>query len=277
MTSKTPDSFKIRLNPADLTSGIDSKSVPLTFRLIEFLLLSICIVLVAFLVLSLGHRETVIYALAIVSILLLVLVFNRQVLKDYRKSSQKQENEKKAGLYSIVLEDSASDKSMNLMRQRALQYCQDLINDYKETRRTSRSIYYVFQISTIILSGVTPILVLLDKVEVQSNWVKWLPVIFPAIASIVTSISTSFPFQENSVAANTAVELLEAEQERFILGVTPAYRFFDIEDEAKRKRKIQESVESFVNQVNQIHLKQIAAATQPEPSKANEKGTPALV
>ena len=60
------------------------------------------------------------------------------------------------------------------------------------------------------------------------SWFKWLPVIFPAVASIVASIVTSFPFQENSVAANTTVELLEAEQEKFVLGVTETYRCYDV-------------------------------------------------
>ncbi|NER00634.1 MAG: DUF4231 domain-containing protein [Cyanothece sp. SIO2G6] len=156
------------------------------------------------------------------------------------------------------------------MRARAVQYSQDLIDDYKNVRRNSRNIYYIFQISTIILSGVTPILVLLDKVDIQVAWIKWLPVIFPAIASIVTSLATSFPFQENWMAANRAVELLEAEQEKFILGVTAAYRLSTTASspgqEPQRKRRLQESVDSFIAKVNQIHLKQFVQEAEPEPS-----------
>lgn len=156
ITSRPSEPSTLTINESNSTT---SSSVPLTFRLIEFFLLAICIVIIAFLVLSIEQRETktVVYAIALVSILSLVIVLNRQILKDYRKSSKKVENGKKAGLYSIVLEDSVSDEAMNLMRQRALQYCQDLIDDYKDTRRNSRTVYYVFQISTIILSGVTPI------------------------------------------------------------------------------------------------------------------------
>jgi hypothetical protein len=91
-----------------------------------------------------------------------------------------------------------------------------------------------------------------------------LPVIFPAIASIATSISTSFPFQKIWVNANTVVELLEAEQEKFILGVTPAYRFYDLPDEAQRKQKMQESIENLITQVNTIHLKQFQSSNQVE-------------
>ena len=98
-------------------------------------------------------------------------------------------------------------------REKALEYSQELIEDYKRVRETSRNLYYIFQIATIILSSATPILVLLDQ---QANspdipYLKWLPVIFPAIAAVVTSVSTSFPFQERWVNADNVVELLEAE------------------------------------------------------------------
>jgi hypothetical protein len=116
--------------------------------------------------------------------------------------------------------------------------------------------------ATVVLSGVTPILVLVDKLEAGQAWLKWLPVICPAIASIVASIVTSFPFQENWISANTIVELLEAEQEKFILGVSPAYRCYDVADEGQRRQKAQEAIENFIVQVNNIHLKQVQESGQ---------------
>jgi hypothetical protein len=80
----------------------------------------------------------------------------------------------------------------------------------KKVRSVSRNLYYTLQLLTVILSGVTPILVLVDKLEAGQAWLKWLPVLCPALVSIIASIVTSFPFQKNSIAANTAVELLEA-------------------------------------------------------------------
>ena len=229
---------------------------PLRFSIVEFMLISICVGLGATCLILLEKREVVILAIASAIIIFLLLVFNRQLLGDYKRVSKEQNNQINVELYSRLFGNAIADESINLMRGRAVQYSQELIDDYKQVRRNSRNIYYTFQISTIILSGVTPILVLLDKVDVNIPWIKWMPVIFPAIASIVTSLATSFPFQENWVAANRAVELLEAEQEKFILGVTPSYRFFDLADEAERKQKVQESVESFIGKVNQIHLKQ---------------------
>lgn len=111
----------------------------------------------------------------------------------------------------------------------------------KKTRNIARSLYYFLQISTVILSGVTPILVLVDKLETGQPWLKWLPVICPAVASIVASIVTSFPFQKNWVTANTIVELLEAEQEKFILGITPAYRCYDVVGDLEQQQKSQSS------------------------------------
>jgi Protein of unknown function (DUF4231) len=132
-----------------------------------------------------------------------------------------------------------------------------------------RNIYYTFQLATVILCGVTPILVLVDKLEAGQAWLKWLPVLCPAIASIVASIVTSFPFQENWISANTIVELLEAEQEKFILGVTPAYRCYDIADETQLQQKAKMAIENFIDRVNEIHLKQIQKPTDTQSSQKN--------
>ena len=248
----------------NVSASIAEPEIPLRYSITELFLISCCVVLGAASVLSIEREEIVISAIALIIVLALLIAFNRRLLENYKHFSKKQDNQKKAELYSCLFGDAIADESINVMRSRAIQYSQELIDDYKATRRNSRNVYYIFQISTIILSGVTPILVLLDKVDISVPWIKWLPVIFPAIASIVTSLATSFPFQENWMTANTVVELLEAEQEKFILGVTPAYRFFDLPDNIERKRKVQESVEGFINQVNKIHLKQVQTTSEPE-------------
>jgi|AGSF01.1.fsa_nt_gi hypothetical protein len=62
--------------------------------------------------------------------------------------------------------------------------------------------------------------------------------------------------QLNSTQDTYLVELLEAEQEKFILGVTPAYRCYDVVDEAQHQQMTKMAIENFINQVNEIHLKQ---------------------
>jgi flagellar biogenesis protein FliO len=237
-------------------------TVPIIFNVLEFLLIACCIVSFVIVFFFNTEQRILIYTITALIILIFLILLIRRFSNTYVKSTKQLDNQRKAQLYSCLFGDSEKDESINIIRSRAIQYCQELIDDYKDTRRNARSTYYIFQISTIVLSGVTPILVILDKTDVNAPWIRWLPVIFPAIASIVTSISTSFPFQKNWVNANTAVELLEAEQEKFILGVTLPYRFYDLPDEAQRKQKVQESVENFITQVNTIHLKQFQGSNQ---------------
>jgi hypothetical protein len=209
------------------------------------------------------NQIIVIWGAVFFSAFIFLFLSNRQLAQNSKNTANQFDLGKKAELYSCLLDqDTASDnKPINLARQKALSYSQELIDDYKKTRETSRNIYYIFQLATVILSGVTPILVLVDKLEAGQAWLKWLPVICPAIASIVASIVTSFPFEQNWVSANTTVELLEAEQEKFILGVTPAYRSYDVVDESQRQQQAKAAIENFINQVNSIHLKQVQGVT----------------
>lgn len=167
---------------------------------------------------------------------------------------------RKARLYrNMLIQPDDATEDLVEARVKALEYCQELIDDYKRVRRTSKRYYYIFQLGTIILSSLTPILVLLDK-QVDVPYIKWLPIIFPAIAAIISSISTSFPFQENWVNANKAVEQLEAEQEEFTLGVTESYRAFTMgKDSPRRRKKLKLAVENFIVEVNRIHLQQVSA------------------
>ncbi len=197
---------------------------------------------------------------------------NRQLAQNSRNSANQLEIRRKAELHNYLLnpDNVADNNPITPVREKALRYSQELIDDYKNTRETSRNIYYTFQLATVVLSGVTPILVLVDKLEPGQSLLKWLPVICPAVASIVASIVTSFPFQENWIAANTTVELLEAEQEKFILGVTPAYRCYDVADEAQHQQMKKMAIENFINQVNEIHLKQIQ---KPDDTASKEQNT----
>lgn len=218
------------------------------------------------------NQLILIWGSVFLSSFIFLFLTNRQLAQNFRNSANQLEIEKKAELYSYLLNQN-NYGDYNLItpaRVKALGYCQELIDDYKNTRETSRNIYYTFQLATVILSGITPILVLVDKLEPSQSLLKWLPVICPAIASIVASIVTSFPFQKNWISANTAVELLEAEQEKFILGVTPAYRCYDIIDEAQHQQMAKMAIENFINQVNEIHLKQIQ---KPDETRAKEQST----
>ncbi|MEQ8999472.1 MAG: DUF4231 domain-containing protein [Coleofasciculus sp. B1-GNL1-01] len=210
-----------------------------------------------------NKASIVIWIAVLVSFFVFLVLLDKQLAQAASRQIQL-DVAKRAEIYQYLVDEQQQpgNNPITVARENALQYCQELIEDYKQSRQTSRNIYYTFQMATIVFSGITPILVLVDKLDIGVVWFKWLPVIFPAVASIVASVVTSFPFQENWISANTAVELLEAEREKFILGVTQAYRCYDIADESQRKKKLKQAIENFINQVNTIHLKQVQEASE---------------
>lgn len=241
----------------------------LFLKLIDYLLAAVFISAAVIIYFDSSNQQYVIVGAGALAIAIFLFLLNRSSVNNARKEAQQAEIQKKAEIYTSLLTNSNSLENNTIVpaRAKALEYCQDLINDYKATRNWARNLYYVLQISTVILSGVTPILVLVDKLEAGQAWLKWLPVICPALASIVASIVTSFPFQKNAVAANTTVELLEAEQEKFILGISPSYRCYDVSGEAEQQQRVSQAVELFINQVNNIHLQQVQQATEQQEKK----------
>ncbi len=235
------------------------KKMPLALKIIQYLSLAIFI---SFAIITrtelIPNNPNLIIVDAISFATFVFLLFlDIQISQNARETADEEEMQRKAEIYLINSNKKIINNPIVPVRQKALQYAEDLIKDYKKTRALSRNLYYTLQIGTIILSGLTPILVLVDKIQTTDTWLKWLPVIFPAIASIVASIVTSFPFQENWISANTTVELLEAEQEKFVLGITPLYRCYDSINDQEQEKKAKKSIENFITQVNNIHLKQI--------------------
>ncbi|MDY6806540.1 MAG: DUF4231 domain-containing protein [Cyanobacteriota bacterium] len=201
-----------------------------------------------------------------VSAFIFLFLVNRQSETYYTNRSKQSNLSNKALLRNIAL-SRGQENQLTPLVEKALGYCQELIDDYKGVRTSARNIYYILQLGTVVLSGVTPILVLVDKLEAGVSWLKWLPVICPAAASIIASVATSFAFQEKWTAADKAVELLEAEQEKFVLGASPAYQDYDLTETADREKRLKMAIANFVSKVNTIHLKQIGDS----PESAQEK------
>jgi hypothetical protein len=253
------------------SSSSSSPKMLFPLKVIEYLFLAAFIGSgVITLVLPDNPRVVVTGAISLAIFVFLFLI-NQQVFRVSSNAASKLDLQKKAELYLMNSNNHSTKNPIAPAREKALQYSQELINDYKRTRNLSRNLYYGLQMATIVFSGVTPILVLVDKLEANQAWLKWLPVIFPAIASIVASIVTSFPFQENWISANTTVESLEAEQEKFVLGITPSYRCYDSVDESQQEQKAKEAIENFIIQVNNIHLKQLQGTAA---QKKDEKTQP---
>jgi hypothetical protein len=229
------------------------------FKVIEFLLFAAVIASSILLFALTEKQKMVVYVAVFLGIFFFIFLLNKQLMSDFQRNLTRSDILTKSEIQRSMSE-TAEGSAKNIISTaiaRALTYCQELISDYKNTRRNSRNIYYISQILTITLSGVTPILVVVERLGSGPSWFKWLPVIFPAIAAIVSSIVTSFPFQENWIEANKTVELLEAEQEKFVLGISQAYRCYDVADTSQRQIKAKKAIENFITQVNNIHLKQI--------------------
>lgn len=255
----------------DFSLKANSKKL-FNLKVIEYLLLAAFFSAGIFIISYSSDKTVVTSGVISLTVSFFLLLINRQLVQEVKKSINQSEITRKAQLYTYLLNNNSGNKdTAALARGKALQYCQDLVDDYKKVRSSARNLYYGLQIATVILSGVTPILVLVDKLEAGQAWLKWLPVLCPAIASIVASIVTSFPFQKNSIAANTAVELLEAEQEKFILGVTPPYRCYDVSDETQQQQKASQALEYFITQVNNIHLNQLQQQAPEQQSEKVEK------
>ena len=263
------------LNQAPALSSDSSTQLSLPLKIIEYLCLASLVGLVIAVKIWNSNPIIIICSATFLGLFLFFFLLNRKLSDHYLSVANQSKITKNAQLYTHLFgKNSSEHNAMTSARERALQYCYDLVADYKKTRRNARNAYYTAQILTVVLSGVTPILVLVEKLDAGFPWMKWLPVICPALAAIIASIVTSFPLQENWIAANTTVELLEAEQEKFILGVTPLYSCYDVANEEERKEKCIQAIENFIVQVNNVHLKQVQSLSKQEQenqSKVTEK------
>ncbi len=256
-SSETNDSQK--KNYEEDISTPPSPGILPYLRIIAYL--SLVIAITAGITIFVFPNEIKLLVILVVSIGLFIFLLpvNRELNRNYTKKLSNYNVLKAKDIYINVSQLEDSPKSTQIMQgvETALSYTQELIEDYKKTRVESRFFYYLLQIITIIFSGVTPLLVLVDKLDTGPVWLNWLPVIFPAIASIVASLSTSFPFEDNWLSANRATELLEAEQKKFILGVTEGYRVPRNAEEKERYKMTRDAMAKFINKVNTIHLKQL--------------------
>ncbi|MGK7904175.1 MAG: DUF4231 domain-containing protein [Hormoscilla sp.] len=254
------------------------KGIALPLKVLEYMSLAAAIGLSITAFVFPGYFWLIVAVAIAVGLFVFMFLVNLQLETNYAKEAKDLNLKNKALLCNSCLSGTkqlTENSQVTPVVEKALRYSQGLIEDYKKTRGLSRNIYYVLQLGTILLSGVTPILVLVDKLETGSVWLKWLPVICPAIASIVASMVTSFPFQENWISANRVVELLEAEQEKLILGVIPAYRHYDIVDPVEREKSLRKAIANFIAKVNSIHLKQIQGdSEESKKAESSEYGAP---
>jgi len=94
-------------------------------------------------------------------------------------------------------------------REQALEWCEEQIDWYKKAMLRSKSLYYVFQVATVILSGLTPVLVLWS--DVPKIW-QALPA---ALVTIVVGLTNAFHWRENHIRFAFTMEVLKSERIKF--------------------------------------------------------------
>ena len=102
--------------------------------------------------------------------------------------------------------DEAAD--MTDRRKKALERYHSVFGWYDRTRNLSRLGFYVFQTLVILLSGVTPILILATNL-------KLLQAIPPALASILAGLAGVYQFNEHWMQRSSTAEALKSELVKF--------------------------------------------------------------
>lgn len=108
-----------------------------------------------------------------------------------------------------VTDGAADDKMMREYDKAALEYCQGLIKWYEDTKTSQRHAYWASQISIIVLSGITPILILVGNIPAI------LQAIPPAIVTIIIGLSGVFQWKENYLRFAYTSQALKSEKIRF--------------------------------------------------------------
>lgn len=101
-------------------------------------------------------------------------------------------------------------------RNKAIERFQSLFEWYERTRTWSKLAFYVFQILVIVLSGMTPILILATDSKVTQA-------IPAALASILAGLMGVFQFSEHWTRRSATAELLKSELIKFETRATDDY------------------------------------------------------
>jgi hypothetical protein len=113
---------------------------------------------------------------------------------------------------------SLSENDIKMRQKVALDDCQTMIAWYDKNKRTARTFFYVSQICTIVLSALTPVLILWSEVP------KPLQALPAAIASIAAALNAVFRWRENWVLRAHASEALRRELVKYKARVSEKYQ-----------------------------------------------------
>jgi len=124
----------------------------------------------------------------------------------------------------------------------ALFYCQSMIDWYETVKFKQRLAYQAAQIAIIVLSGITPILILVGEIPVF--W-QALP---PAVVTILVGLSGIFQWKENYLRFAFTSQALQSEKVRFETRTSSDYH---------RQLKEVTALERFVTRVDNIVMGEV--------------------
>lgn len=126
--------------------------------------------------------------------------------------------------------------------RKALLYCSKQIKFYEKQKNFNRIFFHNFQISTIIFSALTPILVLIEQVPF---WAKIIP---PISVAILVSIMSVFKFKEDWTRTSVVYLKLKMEYRLFALRISENYKI---------KKSSEEILENFVLRIQNLCLEEV--------------------
>ncbi|WP_440956891.1 DUF4231 domain-containing protein [Methanosarcina sp. Mfa9] len=122
----------------------------------------------------------------------------------------------------------------------------DQINWYDKKSLDNQKIYKKFQFILIILSSLTPVLIVIEFCQ-PANWLlKWSPVLTSVIVAILTSVLKSFKYQENWITYRTTCETLKKEYYYYEAGIN---EYGEVED---KEALFVERVERLISRENTL-------------------------
>ncbi len=126
--------------------------------------------------------------------------------------------------------------------QRALERCEDQIKWYSWAKRRQRILYQTFQFTAIVLSGLTPVLIL------WSDLPKTLQALPAAVAAIASGLIGIFQWKENYSRFGYSAEALKSEKIKFETRTTRRYG---------AKLDDYEALENFVTRIEALIMDEV--------------------
>ncbi len=136
-----------------------------------------------------------------------------------------------------------SEKNVVPRDEKILRHCNDLIAYYEKSRSAQRNWYQFLQSTVIVLSALTPVLIL------WADLPKWLQALPAAVASMAAGMIGVFRYHENWVSSKDTAEALKSELLAFETRTTEYYRT-DLDDDT--------ALDNFIVRIESIHKGQIS-------------------